>query len=197
MKMLRLEKFFANRLQSKKRALDLAKELLGFVELEGKQDFLEVGCGSGVVSKYFAARYPSDVVGIDIDPEQIKLARKDIDGIPNIRFLEADATDLPFEDSSFDIVLSFGVMHHIYNWLDGVKEIKRVLRAKGYFIYADLIYPELITKWDRSSKLSFGVVTVRINELNAFIHENGFSTIHSSLTKSFVCRNYEAVYQKS
>ena len=146
MKMLGIEKVFANNFQSKKRALGLAKELLGFVELDGKQDFREVGCGSGVVSKYFARSYHSDVIGIDIDPAQIKLAGKDIDDIPNIRFLEADATGLPFEDSSFDIVLSFGVMHHISNWLDGVKEIKRVLRAKGYFIYADLIYPELITK---------------------------------------------------
>ncbi len=197
MKMLGLEKVFANNLRSKKRALGLARKLLGFTELDGKQDFLEVGCGSGVVSKYFARSYNSSVIGIDIDPQQIKLAGKDIGDIANIHFLEADATDLPFEDSSFDIVLSFGVMHYIYNWLDGVKEIKRVLRAKGYFIYADLIYPELITKWDRSSKLSFGLVTVPVDELNAFIRRNDFTTIHSLLTKSFVCRNYEAVYRRN
>ena len=88
-------------------------------------------------------------------------------------------------------------MHHISNWLDGVKEIKRVLRVGGYFIYAELIYPELITKWYRSSKLSFGLVTVGINELNAFMRRSGFTTLHSLLTKSFVCRNYEAVYRKN
>lgn len=196
MKMLRLEKFLVNRLQSKKRALGLARKLLTFAELKGKQDFLEVGCGSGVVSKYFARSYHFSVTGIDIDPEQIKLAAKDTHGIPNTRFLEADATDLPFEDSSFDIVLSFGVMHHIYNWLGAIKEIKRVLRIGGYLIYADLIYPKLITKWDRSSKLSFGLATVGLDELNAFIHQNGFTTIHASLTSSFVCRNYEAVYRR-
>jgi len=196
MKMRRIEKFFVNRVQSKKRVLDLTQKLLGFVELDGKKDFLEVGCGNGVVSRYLAKRFHFNVVGIDIDREQIELAQKDIGGIPNIRFLEADATNLPFADSSFDIVLSIGVMHHIANWLDALKEIKRVLRAKGYFIYADLIYPELITKLDRSSRYSFGLVTVRINDLNSFIEKNGFTALHSKITKAFVCRNYEAVYRR-
>lgn len=197
MKMLRLEKFFLNRLQSKKRVLDLAQKLLGFAELNGKQDFLEVGCGNGVVAKHIARRYHFSVTGIDIDPEQIGLARKGTGDIANIRFLEADTTSLPFADSSFDVVLSFGVMHYIPHWLDSLGEIKRVLRDGGYFVYADIIYPELITRWDRSSKLSFGLVTISLNDLNSFIRQSGFSTLHSSLTKFFVCRNYEAVYQKS
>jgi SAM-dependent methyltransferase len=195
--MRRIEKVFLNRLQSKKRAVDLAQKLLGFAELHGKQDFLEAGCGNGVVAKYIAARYQSDVVGIDIDPEQIGLAQKSTGDVANIRFLEADVTSLPFTDNSFDVVLSFGVMHYIPNWLDAFREIKRVLRGGGYFIYADIIYPELVTKWDRSSKLSFGLVTVSIDDLNSFIRHNGFATLHSLLAKFFVCRNYEAVYQKS
>ncbi len=77
------------------------------------------------------------------------------------------------------------------------KEWIRVLRDGGYFVYADIIYPELVTKWDRSSKLSFGLVTVSIDDLNSFIRHNGFATLHSLLAKFFVCRNYEAVYQKS
>ena len=196
MKMLKIEKFFVNNLQSKKRALALTRKLLGYVELNGKQDLLEVGCGNGVVSKYIAKNYGSSIVGIDVDPEQIELARKDTVGMPNIRFLEADATSLPFENDSFDIVLSFGVMHHIYNWLDALKEIGRVLRAKGYFVYADLIYPGWITRMDRSSKISFGLVTVGLEDLNSFIKQNGFATIHYGLTNRLICRNYEAVYRR-
>ena len=196
MRMLKIEKLLVNSWWSKKRVLELAQRLLSFVEINGSKGFLEVGCGNGVVSKYLAKKFQGNVVGIDIDRGQIELARQKIGDIPNIHFLEADATKLPFADNSFDVVISFGVLHHITDWLDALKEMKRVLRAKGYFIYADLIYPERMTKIDSSSKHSFGLVTIRINELNSFIEEGGFITIYSSLTKSFICRNYEAVYRR-
>ena len=197
MKMLGIEKFLLYRLQSKKQALILTQKLLDFVELNGKQDFLEVGCGNGIVSRYLATEYAGEITGIDIDPEQIELACKDTAGMPNIRFLEADAADLPFSDGSFDIVLSLGVLHHIHNWLDVLKEIKRILRPDGYFVYADIIYPERVTRMDSSSKRSFGLVTIDIDELNSFLEKFGFTTIHSEVSNRLVCRNYEAVYRRS
>jgi len=195
MKMMKIEKLL-NSMQSKKRAINLARELLSYTNLNGKEGLLEVGCGTGLVAKYIAKNYNCKVVGIDVDPEQIGLAGKDSVGIPTIRFLEADATNLPFEDSSFDIVLSFGVLHHIYNWLDALKEAERVLRAKGYFVYADIIYPSWATKMDRTSKISLGLVTVDIDELNLFLDKFGFTTIYSQRKNRLICQNYESVYRK-
>ena len=197
MKMLGIEKFLLNNLQSKKGAVDLTKKLLAFVEIDGKQDFLEVGCGNGVVTRYLVKEYGGSVTGIDIDPQQIELAKKDASGIKNIRYYEADATNLPFGDRAFDIVLSFGVMHHIENWLDALKEIRRVLKPGGYLLYADIIYPEKITSMDRSSSMSFGLVTIDIDELNSFLEKFGFTTIHSQRKKRLVCKNYEAVYRRN
>ncbi len=197
MKMRGIEKFMLNNLQSKKRVLALTRKLLSHTETNGKQDFLEVGCGNGVVSRYLAKEYAGEVTGIDIDRQQIELARKDAVGIENIHFLEADAADLPFADDGFSIVLSFGVLHYIENWLDVLKEIKRVLKPDGYFIYADIIYPERVTRMDRSSKMSFGLVTIDIDELNSFLEKFGFTTIHSAMANRLVCRNYEAVYRRS
>jgi SAM-dependent methyltransferase len=196
MKMLKIEKLLVNSRWSRKRVLKLAKKLLDFVETGSETDFLEVGCGNGEVVRYLDRNYCGSVTGVDVDPEQIAIARKGADNTPNIRFFEADATRLPFEDGSFDVVLSFGVLHHIDNWLGALKEIKRVLRGGGYFVYADLIYPEAITRMDSSSEYGFGLVTINVDELSSFIRQSGFSTIHSELTKSFVCRNYEAVYRR-
>jgi SAM-dependent methyltransferase len=193
MKMLKLEKVLVNSPWNQKRVLSLARKLLAFAEMNGKKDFLEVGCGNGVVAKYLASRYQSNVTGIDIDPEQIELAEKGIGDVTNIRFLEADATNLPFEAGSFDVVLSFGVMHHIDNWLDALGEIKRVLRPGSYFIYADLIYPGWIARLDRL----FGLVTVRLDDVDSFIEENNFSTIYAHLKRAIICLNYEAVYQRN
>jgi len=184
MAMLSIEKFL-NRLQSKKGALDLTEKLLDFTKPEETRSFLEIGCGSGLVTKYLAEKYNARVTGIDIDPQQIEMAKKNVNGIKNLQYRQADAVDLPFSENNFDVVLSFGVMHHIKEWLDAVKEVKRVLRGGGYFVYADIIYPERITKMDSSSNISFGLVTIDIDQLNSFLGKFGFTTIHSQWQKRF------------
>lgn len=196
MKMLKLEKLLVNSRWSRKRVLKLAKKLLGYVETSDEADFLEIGCGNGEVSKYIARTYRGRVTGIDIDPEQVKIASDNDGDITHLKYLEADSTDLPFEDDSFDVVLSFGVLHHIDSWDNALAEIKRVLRKGGYFIYADVIYPEAITNMDSSSSLSFGLTTVDVDEVDVIMEKNGFSKVHSSLQKSLVIKNYEAVYRR-
>ena len=196
MKIGEIEKKFVNSPRNVKKVVDCAERLVRFLNLSGRQNFLEVGCGNGAVSKYIARNYGLNVTGIDVDPKQIELAQKNtIEAIQNIHFLEVDTTHLPFQDNDFDIVLSFFVMHHIPNWLDALEEIKRVLKPGGYFIYADLVYPRLIATIGKSFQHNYGVTT--IHDLNLFIEENKFSIIHASLSKSLIWNNYEAVYQKN
>jgi len=195
MKLGKIEKRVMSNPRHAKRVTERAKKLLRFTSLEGKQDFLEVGCGSGAVSKYIAQNHGSNVTGIDLDPGLIELAREGIGDIPNAHFFVADATHLPFGDNEFDVVLSFGVMHHIPNWLDALEEIARVLKPGGYFVYWDLVYPRLVAKAAKSFKHNYGVTT--IHDLNLFIAENNFSVVHASLSKSFIWSNCEVVYQKN
>ena len=195
MKLGRIEKCFMNRPQHAEGTIDRAEKLLRFVSIKEKQNFLEVGCGIGAVSKHIAKKYLLNVTGTDIDPDQIRLAQQNIGNLPNIRFLEADATNLPFQDNDFDVVLSFGVMHHISKWLDALAEINRVLKTGGYFIYWDLVYPKWSANIARLFKDKYGVTTIQ--DLNLFIANNSFSTIHSSLSKFVIFNHYKAVYQKS
>ena len=195
MKLGRIEKWFMNRPHHAEQTIEKAERLLHFVSIEGKQDFLEVGCGSGAVSNHIARKHSVNVTGTDIDPDQIRLAQQHSSNLANIRFVEADATNLPFEDNDFDIVLSFGVMHHISNWLDALREISRVLRPGGYFIYWDLVYPEWTAKVARLFEDKYGVTTIK--DLDSFIARNNFCTIHSWLSKLLIFNHYEAVYQKS
>jgi len=69
MKLGKIEKGFMNSPQHAKQAINRAKKLLPFTSLEGKQDFLEVGCGNGAASKYIASNYHLNVTGIDLAPE--------------------------------------------------------------------------------------------------------------------------------
>jgi len=195
LKLGRIEKWFMNRPHHAEQTIEKAERLLHFVSIEGKQDFLEVGCGSGAVSNHIARKHSVNVTGTDIDPDQIRLAQQHSSNLANIRFVEADATNLPFEDHDFDIVLSFGVMHHISNWLDALREISRVLRPEGYFIYWDLVYPKWTVKVARLFEDKYGVTTIK--DLDSFIARNNFCTIHSWLSKLLIFNHYEAVYQKS
>lgn len=195
MKMSRIEKWFVNRPQRAKQGISRAERLLQFMNTKGKQSYLEVGCGNGVVSRHFAVKYLLDVTGIDVDPDQIERARNSIQGLPNVRFFEADATNLPFPNNNFDIVLSFFVMHHISNWLDGLKEIHRVLKPGGYFVYSDLIYSKLPAKVARLFRNEYGITTTE--DLDSFAEKNSYLTVHSELSKHRIMwDHYEAVYQK-
>ena len=191
----RIEKWFMNRSRHAEQTIKKAERLLRFVSVEGKHDFLEIGCGSGAVSDHIARKYSMNVTGTDIDADQICLAQQHSGDLVNIRFMEADATNLPFEHDDFDIVLSFGVMHHISNWLDALAEISRVLRAGGYFIYWDVVYMKWTARIARLFEDKYGVTT--IEDLDSFIAKNNFSIIHSSLSRLPIWNHYEAVYQKS
>jgi ubiquinone/menaquinone biosynthesis C-methylase UbiE len=56
------------------------------------------------------------------------------------RVTVGDATDLPFEDASFDITVSFLMLHHVGDWESAVGEAVRVLRPGGRFLGYDLLH---------------------------------------------------------
>ncbi len=89
---------------------------------------LEIGCGPGALSESLHRWYPgAQITAIDRDSSFISFASQNIAGV---RFLEGDATDLPFENDSFDVTISNTVQEHIEPavfW----REQRRVLRPGG------------------------------------------------------------------
>jgi ubiquinone/menaquinone biosynthesis C-methylase UbiE len=102
---------------------------------------LELGCGAGFASAHLAEDYGLTVVGTDAEADRIETAkRKNLD-IANLSFLVADATDLPFDNASFDLVLSQNVFHHISDWRLAAEEVARVIRDSGQFLFSDITGP--------------------------------------------------------
>lgn len=90
---------------------------------------LDICCGSGMVSEYYA-KEGAEVTGVDISPEAIERA--------NIRkeryrfeaeFRVTDANNLPFADNSFDIVSVHDGLHHLKSPKRAVKEMVRVAKS--------------------------------------------------------------------
>ena len=115
-----------------------ARRLRALSSLSKNKVVLEIGCGNGtgtkLIKKYFS---PKKIEAIDLDPRMIRKAKKKIKD-PTISFKVASATKLPYKNNQFDAVIEFGIIHHIPNWKDCLKELKRVTKPNGELIIEDL-----------------------------------------------------------
>ena len=176
---------------------EIAERLFSQIELNNVKRVLEVGCGIGKLSAYLVKKYKWEVTGIDLDPEQVERARKDNKGIENLIFLEADATRLPFEDSEFDIVLSFDVLHHIPDWNKALEEISRVLKPKGFYILNDLAFPEILVRiFKNYLKNYFGIYAV--DDITGFSKRVDFEVAHKEKPNiNILMRHFNVVFMRN
>ena len=115
----------------------VAAELVAFAGVRSGEKVLDVGTGTGVVA-LTAARAGGVVSGLDLTPDLLEQARENarIAGLPTIEWREGDAEQLPYQDASFDVVLSqFG---HIFAPRPDVAlaEMRRVLKPDGRVAFA-------------------------------------------------------------
>lgn len=94
---------------------------------------LEVGCGAGRYTRAFLHYRPDlEVYGCDISHIALDEARA-ADKTGKIEYKLGDALNLPYEDSSFDIVLLFDVFEHVTDVGKAADEVARVLKPGGVF----------------------------------------------------------------
>jgi SAM-dependent methyltransferase len=109
----------------------VAQEFLKWLELPAGLRWLDVCCGSGVITEAIVERnVPATVAGVDASAEQIRFARQHR-AYPNVIFETADAMALPFPDSSFDVVVSGLGLNYLPSPGRALEEFRRVTRPGG------------------------------------------------------------------
>jgi ubiquinone/menaquinone biosynthesis C-methylase UbiE len=117
---------------------EMRRTLLAAIPFAAAARVLEVGCGTGVLTRMLA-RWPGvgEVVGVDPAPSLLSRARALAAEIPNIRFEEADGRSLPFDSESFDVVVFDSTLSHVPEPERALAEAHRVLRPLGWLATFD------------------------------------------------------------
>jgi ubiquinone/menaquinone biosynthesis C-methylase UbiE len=196
MKMGKLEKKFVNSRKREERNIRLIEHYFSRsgIDTQGMNRVLDIGCGVGFVAIYLKDKYDVDVVGIDVDPEQIECAEKHRGRNEELHFTVADATRLPFEDNHFDMVLSFMVVHHIGDWRQVLEEVSRVLKPEGTYILHEITYPGFMAGVFRSYAKKFGIFTA--DELLESLDANDFHIVYEEKKRQLVFRVLGMVMRK-
>lgn len=117
----------------------VADQLMRLQELGGgsPRSLLDIGCGTGILLRSLAERYPHALVsGIDLAPGMVTAARAALLGRNDAEIRVGDAEQLPYADERFQLVVSTST----YQWLEQLStafgEVYRVLEAGGVFRFA-------------------------------------------------------------
>jgi SAM-dependent methyltransferase len=131
-----------------------ARELVARAALATRRRVLELACGTGIVTRNLLRDLSptAALVATDLNEAMLEVARRHVGSDPRLRFQQADACALPFEDRSFDLlVCQFSVMF-FPDKVQSMREAKRVLAPGGRY---------LLDVWD----------SLEHNPLPAAVHE--------------------------
>lgn len=145
------------------RGLEATEELASELKVSKEDHLLDVGSGIGGPARYLARRLGCRVTGIDLTSEFVEVAKKltaRLGMAERVRFEQADALALPFEDASFAGAYSMNVSMNIADKAALYREIRRVLKPGGWLVLsevargkgAEIDYP---TPWAASRAASF------------------------------------------
>ena len=116
----------------------MLRAYLADMELSDGAAVLDVGCGTGAVSRELARRPGiGQVIGVDPSPVFLAAARKLAASQPNLSFVTGDGRSLPSENNSFDAVIFHTTLSHVPEPQAALAEAFRVLRPGGVLAVFD------------------------------------------------------------
>lgn len=121
-----------------RRAAETQERLRRLLTLTGEERALDVGAGAGALAIALAP-FVREVLSVDIAPELLEEGRKRAPA--NVELVEADATALPYERGSFDLVCTARALHRVPRPELVLAEMNRVLRPGGAMLVVDQLAP--------------------------------------------------------
>ena len=141
------------------------------------RQILDAGCGTGAALSFLS--HFGDVIGVDIASEALRYAKK----LGNVR--KANISNLPFNDQTFDLIYSFGVLYH--QWVQddkkALKEYFRVLKPNGILLIEE---PALHWLMGNEDAIAYGKHRYYASEMKERLTACGFSITTLSYVNFFL-----------
>jgi ubiquinone/menaquinone biosynthesis C-methylase UbiE len=122
----------------------MAEQMFEHVSLQDGDHVLDVACGTGIVTRVAAQRFPNvaRIVGVDLNTRMLEVARENTPttGVP-LEWQQGDMCELPFPDRSFDVALCQRGIQFVPNKLAALREIRRALVSRGRFVFSVFAAP--------------------------------------------------------
>ena len=119
-------------------------------------EVLEIGCGTGTFARALAAR-ANHVLGVDLSPEMIRLAREKSKHLANLEFQVADICDWEVDPEHFDCIASLAALHHL-PFREVLLKMKAALKPGGVLLILDLFEQRGLSDW----LLNFPALSARV-----------------------------------
>jgi ABC-2 type transport system ATP-binding protein len=151
---------------------------------------VEFGCGRGYYTAVIA-KNARKVVATDISDEMLELARRQLEGFPNITVQKADCYSTAFPAEAFDSAVMINLIHVIENPLNSLKESHRILKAGGTLLLASYtgftmkrfdrikLAIRFLRKWGKPC--SYFQTGLSPNQLNPLVEKAGFKVKESQV----------------
>ncbi|WP_251341379.1 class I SAM-dependent methyltransferase [Haloplanus halophilus] len=117
-----MRRFSADYLRRTRRGLWSSREALDALDLPGRERILDVGCGTGELTRVLAEESGGEVVGLDADPALLRVAREETD----CPVVAGDAGRLPFVTGAFDLVACQALLVNLPDPTATLREFRRV-----------------------------------------------------------------------
>jgi ubiquinone/menaquinone biosynthesis C-methylase UbiE len=157
------------------------------LNLQPEDDYLEIGCGSGIFMKLYASHVRS-ITGLDHSEDMVKLAthynRKCVEE-GTAEFRQGEASELPWEDEKFSAAVAIATFMFWPNSLESLKEIHRVLRPGGRLVIS-LGWNADDGKDHTKHIKKYGIKLYTGKQMQAMFQEAGFSESSIAYSKEFM-----------
>jgi ubiquinone/menaquinone biosynthesis C-methylase UbiE len=106
---------------------------------------LDIGCGTGQLLRRASRHFPeATLTGVDPSDGMVRVAQASVPVGAPVRFVEAYAEHLPFDDGAFDLVTTTMSFHHWADQPAALREVRRVMAPGGEFLLADALAAGLL-----------------------------------------------------
>lgn len=156
-------------------------EILDTAKVCENKSILDIACGTGVMIDYYIERKVSNIVGVDISPNMINIAKDKFKNYDNISFICCDAENYNFA-KQFDCAIIFNAFPHFVSPIDLLNNLYKAVKIGGTLTVAH----------DRGRK----EIDLHHKEVNASKISNGLMSA-DELEKIFIKAGFKNTYIKS